>query len=107
MLYHILYPLSETFIGFNVLKYITFRTFAALFTAMILYLALGKPWIRYLRNKQMGQAIRTDGPQSHLGKKGTPTMGGVLVVGAILVSVLLWGNLSNLYVWASLFVFTA
>ena len=107
MLYAFLYPLNKAFIGFNVLRYITFRTFAALFTAMLIYLLLGKPWIKYLKRKQMGQAIRSDGPQTHLIKKGTPTMGGILVVGAVLVSVLLWGNLANPYVWACLFVFVA
>ncbi len=105
MLYHFLYPLHDVVKLLNVLKYITFRTFAALLTAMTIYFLFGKSWIRFLQAKQMGQAIRTDGPQTHLIKKGTPTMGGVLVVGAITVSVLLWGNLSNPYVWISLFVF--
>jgi phospho-N-acetylmuramoyl-pentapeptide-transferase len=104
MLYHLLYPLSEQFIGFNVLKYITLRTFGAFFTAMMLHFMFGKRWIEYLKEKQFSQIIRTDGPKTHQAKKGTPTMGGVLVVGCIVVSALLWGNLTNAYMWAGLFV---
>lgn len=104
MLYHLLYPLHEFFGGFNVVKYITFRSFVALFTSLFLFFAFGKKWIAYLKAKQFSQIIRDDGPQSHLGKKGTPTMGGVLLVGCITVSVLLWTNLTNPFVWACLFV---
>lgn len=107
MLYHYLYPLSETFGAFNVLKYITFRTFAAMLTGMACYFILGKPWIAYLRKKQIDQTIRDDGPQTHMGKKGTPTMGGILVVGSALFSILLWGNLGNAYIWVCLFVFVS
>lgn len=107
MFYHLIYPLNDFFSGFNVFKYITFRTFAALITAMVIYLIFGQPWINYLRKKEMGQVIRSDGPQAHLNKIGTPTMGGVLMVASILVSILLWGNLTNPYVWACIFVFLA
>lgn len=107
MFYQFLYPFHEAFAGFNILKYITFRTFAALLTALVVYMIFGQPWINYLRRKQMAQTIRTDGPQSHLGKKGTPTMGGVLVLGATLLSVFLWGNLTNAFVWVCVFVFVA
>lgn len=105
MLYHLLYPLNEHFAGFNVLKYITFRTFAALMTGLIIYLALGRSWISFLKSKQFAQTIRNDGPQSHLSKKGTPTMGGVLVIFAVVVSFLLWGNFNNPYVWPAIGVF--
>ncbi len=105
MLYLLLYPLRDSFGLFNVLKYITFRTFMGLFTALAIYLLLGNRWIRFLQAKQMEQSIRHDGPQTHLAKKGTPTMGGVLVMFGVVVSVLLWGSLTNPYVWMGLFVF--
>lgn len=107
MLYHLLYRFHESFGAFNLLKYITFRTLMALFTALAIYLIFGNAWIRFLQRKQMEQAIRTDGPQTHLGKKGTPTMGGVLVMFGVVVSVLLWGSLTNAYVWLGLFVFVS
>ncbi|HBF11930.1 MAG TPA: phospho-N-acetylmuramoyl-pentapeptide-transferase [Deltaproteobacteria bacterium] len=105
MFYHFLYPLNEFFGGFNVVKYITFRTFAALLTAMLFYLVCGKPWIRFLKNRQMAQTIRMDGPQAHLGKKGTPTMGGLLLIVSVLFSVFLWGNWGSDYLGVSLYVF--
>lgn len=107
MLYQFLYLWHEAFSPLNVLKYITFRTFLALLTSLVIYFVLGGPWIRFLKRKQMDQTIRADGPESHLGKKGTPTMGGVLVVAATVASVLLWGNLANSYVGVCLFVFLA
>ncbi len=99
MLYYFLYPLAEHFIPFNVFKYITFRTFGALMTAMVLYFLLGNWQIRFLQRWQVKQSIRTDGPQSHLGKKGTPTMGGLLILFCTIVSVLLWMDFSNVAVW--------
>ncbi|MBU6154074.1 MAG: phospho-N-acetylmuramoyl-pentapeptide-transferase [Bdellovibrionales bacterium] len=104
MLYSLLYPLHESFGVFNVFKYITFRSFGAMMTAMILSLLLGAPFIRWLRAKAIGQSIRELGPESHYSKKGTPTMGGGLILGSILVSTLLWSDLKNHYVWISLFV---
>jgi phospho-N-acetylmuramoyl-pentapeptide-transferase len=104
MLYSLLYPLHESFGVFNVFKYITFRTFGAMMTAMILSLMLGAPFIRWLKSKAIGQSIRELGPESHYSKKGTPTMGGGLILGSILVSTLLWSDLKNHYVWISLFV---
>lgn len=104
MLYALLYPLRVDFFIFNVLRYITFRTFGALMTALILYLWLGKPFIRWLQHKQIGQFIREEGPESHHEKKGTPTMGGLLILGVIGISCLLWGNLENAYLWIVLFV---
>ena len=85
-------------IVFNVFRYITFRTAMALVTALILSLCLG-PWmIRKLREGQIGETIRVDGPERHRAKAGTPTMGGLLILGSLCLSVLLWGNLGNRYV---------
>ena len=90
---------------FNLIRYLSFRAGAASATALAIGLLLG-PWlISWLRAKQgKGQPIRSDGPQSHLAKRGTPTMGGLLILIAVIVSVLLWMNLSNIYVWACLLV---
>lgn len=104
MLYHLLYPLSDEFIGFNLFKYITFRTFGGTLTAMLIYFLFGQKWIQFLKSKQFGQVIREDGPQTHLAKKNTPTMGGVLVIFSLVVSSLLWCDLSNGFVWAAMFV---
>jgi len=91
-------------IAFNVFRYITFRTAMALFTALLICLVLG-PWvIRKLRERQIGETIRVDGPERHRTKAGTPTMGGLLIIGALFGSVLLWGNLQNRYVWVALIV---
>ena len=84
---------------FNVVRYITFRTAAASLTALVISLVLG-PWlIRRLREFQIGQVIRQEGPQSHHAKAGTPTMGGLLILAAALVPTLLWADLTNVYVW--------
>jgi phospho-N-acetylmuramoyl-pentapeptide-transferase len=104
MLYSLLYPLHESFGVFNVFKYITFRSFGAMMTAMVLSLMLGAPFIKWLKAKAIGQSIRELGPESHYSKKGTPTMGGGLILGSILISTLLWSDLKNHYVWTSLFV---
>lgn len=99
MLFHLLYPLRTEFSVLNVTQYITFRTAAASLTALALSLLLG-PWmIRMLREFQVGQVIRLEGPSSHRAKAGTPTMGGVLILVAALVPTLLWANLSNVNVW--------
>jgi phospho-N-acetylmuramoyl-pentapeptide-transferase len=91
-------------IVFNVFRYITFRTAMALLTALLLTLVLG-PWlIRRLRERQIGETIRADGPERHRAKAGTPTMGGLLILGALFGSCLLWGNLQNRFVWAVLIV---
>jgi phospho-N-acetylmuramoyl-pentapeptide-transferase len=98
---------SKYHILFNVFRYITFRTAMALATALILSLCLG-PWmIRKLRERQIGETIRTDGPEGHRTKAGTPTMGGLLILGSLVLSVLLWGNLQNRYVWVVLLVTVA
>ncbi len=103
MLYHLLYPLHDAFSGFNVFKYITFRSAGAVITAIIVSFALG-PWmIRRLRRLKVGQHVRDDGPQTHLSKQGTPTMGGLLIIAALASSVILWSDLTNKYVWVVLF----
>jgi phospho-N-acetylmuramoyl-pentapeptide-transferase len=102
MLFHLLYPLHTQFSALNVFKYITFRTFGAAITAVLLCMLAGPAYIQFLKRKQMGQAIRDDGPQSHLSKKGTPTMGGGLILLGISVSTLLWSDLSNGLVWLAL-----
>jgi phospho-N-acetylmuramoyl-pentapeptide-transferase len=104
MLYHLLYPLHKTISAFNVFRYITFRTIYGGLTAFIIIFFLG-PWvIRRLKALQVGQYIREDGPETHHQKAGTPTMGGVLILFAIVISTLLWTNLTNFYVWIVLFV---
>jgi phospho-N-acetylmuramoyl-pentapeptide-transferase len=91
---------------FNLFNYITFRTGGAMFTAMIIAFAMGAPFIRWLRKKQgKGQPIREDGPQGHLlTKKGTPTMGGLIILISVGIASLLWSDLDNAYVWAVLIV---
>jgi phospho-N-acetylmuramoyl-pentapeptide-transferase len=98
MLYHLLYPLHETLIGLNVLRYITFRTFGAFFTAMVIYFLFGKAMIRYLSKKQLWQTVRDDGPVTHMDKRGTPTMGGLLLWVCVFVSTLLWTTFDQLFV---------
>jgi phospho-N-acetylmuramoyl-pentapeptide-transferase len=93
---------SEHFQLFNVFKYITFRTFAALLTSLFIYFIFGKRFIEFLQRLQVGQVIRQEGPQSHLSKKGTPTMGGVLIVGASFLATVLWGNWSDAHIWLCL-----
>jgi phospho-N-acetylmuramoyl-pentapeptide-transferase len=95
MLYWLLYPLHEQFAPLNVFRYITFRSAYALATALLIALVLGPPVIARLRQLKIGQKVRDDGPQSHLTKAGTPTMGGILIVISIAVSTLLWGNLGS------------
>ncbi len=104
MLYHLLYPLASSVKLFNVFKYLTFRTIYAMITALIFSFIIG-PWIiRKLESLQARQVIRTDGPESPLKKQGTPTMGGVLILAAIVVPTLLWADLSNIYIWTTLFI---
>ncbi|MFV0361139.1 phospho-N-acetylmuramoyl-pentapeptide-transferase [Tropicimonas sp.] len=90
---------------FNLFRYITFRTGGAFFTALVFGFLFGRPLIDLLRRSQgKGQPIREDGPESHFSKAGTPTMGGVLILGAVVMATLLWARLSNPYVWIVLFV---
>lgn len=96
--------LQQFYSGFNVVSYITVRASMALMTALLLSLWMGPQIIRRLQILKFGQEVRNDGPESHLSKRGTPTMGGIMILIAIGVSTLLWANLSNPYVWFSLFV---
>jgi phospho-N-acetylmuramoyl-pentapeptide-transferase len=97
--YHFLYPLKSLFSPFNVFRYLTFRTFSAILTSLVISLIIG-PWcIRKLKEMQISQYIREEGPQSHYSKAGTPTMGGLMIIGAMLASTLLWADLKNSYVW--------
>ena len=106
MLYVIFRPLADEFILFNLFRYITFRSGAACLTALVVSFLLGPAVIRWLKSMQtQGQPIRLDGPERHLQeKKGTPTMGGLLILGSLTISTLLWVDLYNGYVWAVLFV---
>ncbi len=101
MLYHLLYPLHTSIPVFNVFRYITFRTAGASVTALAISLVLGPILIRRLREFQIGQVIRQDGPQTHRAKAGTPTMGGLLIMASSLVPTLLWADLTNAYIWTA------
>ena len=99
MLYHLVYPLHTQLSVLNVTQYITFRTAAASLTAFLISLVVG-PWmIRKLREFQIGQVIRHEGPAAHRPKAGTPTMGGLLILTAAIIPTLLWADLTNPYVW--------
>lgn len=111
MLYHFLYEFiylkaqgSESYFIklLNVFQYVTFRTAYATITALLLSLFFGRPAIKWLRGLKFGQEIREEGPQSHQAKKGTPTMGGILILGSVLISTLLWARLDQLYVWLAI-----
>jgi phospho-N-acetylmuramoyl-pentapeptide-transferase len=104
MIFHLLYPLHETYTIFNVFRYITFRTIYAAITALVICFVVG-PWlIRRLQELQIGQTIREDGPDTHLAKKGTPTMGGILIIFAVTLSTLLWANWGVGYIWMVIMV---
>ncbi|MCW8923589.1 MAG: phospho-N-acetylmuramoyl-pentapeptide-transferase [Gammaproteobacteria bacterium] len=90
--------------GFNVFQYLTLRTILGTITALMLSLLIGPAMIRKLVSYKIGQTVRDDGPQSHLSKAGTPTMGGALIIVSVAVSTLLWGNLSSNKVWVALIV---
>jgi len=98
-LYWLLVPLRESLFFFNVFRYITVRTALAGMTALFLSFLFGPILSKLLKKYQIGQEIRPEGPQSHYAKKGTPSMGGLLIIGATIIPTLLWGNLGNIYVW--------
>lgn len=102
MFYQLLYPLSEHYAIFNVFRYITFRASYAAVTALLICFFFGGWVIRKLERLQIGETIDSDGPAHHQKKAGTPTMGGVLVLAAIVVPTLLWADLGNNYVWLAL-----
>jgi len=105
MLYLLLSPSAQNFIALNLFRYITFRTGGAILTALTICFLFGPPLIRWLRAKQgEGQPIREDGPETHFKKRGTPTMGGLMILVSVVVSTLLWMDLSNKYTWTVLAV---
>ena len=99
MLYLWLYPLHNDFAIFNVFRYLSFRMIYAALTAFLVVFFLAPPMIKKLQTLGLGQRIRTDGPQTHFGKSGTPTMGGMLILFSVLLATLLWADVSNFYVW--------
>ena len=104
MLYKLIYLFHTDISSLNVFRYITFRTILATLFALVILFASGDWVIRKLKERQVGQHIREDGPANHKGKAGTPTMGGCLILPVVVLTTLLWGDLSNLYVWLVLFV---
>jgi phospho-N-acetylmuramoyl-pentapeptide-transferase len=104
MLYWLLYPLRGYFFAFNVFRYITFRAAYAMVTALLISFIFGPLLIRRLRMLQIGQRIRDEVPEGHQKKEGTPTMGGLLIIAAIVVPTLLWGNLANPYIQVAIVV---
>ncbi|MDX8382185.1 MAG: phospho-N-acetylmuramoyl-pentapeptide-transferase [Ghiorsea sp.] len=105
MLFNLLYPLASEYSFLNVFQYITFRAAYALITALVLSWMFGPLFIRWLKRSQgKGQPIRDDGPESHFSKKGTPTMGGLLILSTMTLTTLLWADLNNIFIWLALFV---
>ncbi len=104
MLYWLTEYLTEYYSMFNVFNYLSFRAILGVLTAVTISMVFGAPMIRKLNYLQIGQSVRDDGPQSHLSKTGTPTMGGTLILLSVFVSTLLWADLDNRYVWVVLFV---
>lgn len=96
--------LSQFYSGFNVFQYLTLRTILGVMTALGMALLIGPTMIRHLSFRQIGQVVRKDGPESHFSKSGTPTMGGSLILVSIATSTILWGDLSNRYIWVVLVV---
>ncbi|HEY0672667.1 MAG TPA: phospho-N-acetylmuramoyl-pentapeptide-transferase [Longimicrobiales bacterium] len=104
MLYHLLTPLAEDHIFFNLFNYVTVRAAGGMITAIILSFAFGPAIIRWLRALRFGQVVRTEGPESHLKKAGTPTMGGVMIIVSTVIATLLWAKLDNPYTLITLLV---
>ena len=104
MLLYLFDYLAQFKSGFNVFQYLTLRAILSALTALMISFLVGPSMIRRLSNKNIGQSVREDGPESHYEKAGTPTMGGTLILVGIAVSTLLWANLENSYVWVALLV---
>ncbi len=104
MLYSLAIYLTQFYSGFNLFQYLTFRTILGVLTALLISLLVGPKMIRYLSRYNIGQQVRDDGPASHFSKAGTPTMGGALILVAIVISTLLWSDLGSRFVWVALFV---
>lgn len=103
MLYYLLYPLREYISGLNLFRYITFRSAWAAITALLISFIVGPYIIRKLREHQIGESVRTDGPPTHLKKAGTPTMGGLIILAALVIPTLLWAKVTNIYILLVLF----
>ena len=105
MLYNFLLNFVDTFTFLNVFKYITFRTGLAFFTSLMIVLLIGEPFIRLFSNRKIFNPIRKDGPSDHIIKKiGTPTMGGIIILIGLIVSVLFWADLKNIYILFCLYI---
>lgn len=105
MLYNLLTPFADEFLFFNLFRYLTFRTGGAIMTALVICFVIAPPMIRWLKKKQKeGQPIRTDGPQTHFAKAGTPTMGGLMILISVTISTILWADLTNKFTWYALLV---
>ena len=102
MLYHLLVPMAESISALNVFRYLTFRSIGAALTALMITFVMAPLLIRLLRDRQVGQTVREDTPDRHQQKTGTPTMGGTLILFALLTSTLLWSEWTNQYVWSVL-----
>jgi phospho-N-acetylmuramoyl-pentapeptide-transferase len=100
--YHLLFPLADRHILFNLFQYITFRSAGAMVTALLVAFVVGPTIVARLRARRVGQVVRLDGPHAHLAKAGTPTMGGLIILLATIVPTLLWARLDNPYVWIAL-----
>ena len=108
MLYNLILSFIDQYTFLNVFKYLTFRTGLAMFTSMVIVLLIGTPFINFFSSKQILDPIREDGPTDHIVKKiGTPTMGGLLILIGLFSGILLWGDLSSIYVWFLLFIVTS
>jgi phospho-N-acetylmuramoyl-pentapeptide-transferase len=107
MLYHLVYPLSGDYSFLNVFKYISFRSFLAFSIAAVVSIIWGKRFIAYMKMKQFGQSIREDGPESHFKKRGTPTLGGIFIIGSVLLSCLFVGNYNSLPFVFTLLIMTS
>ena len=103
MLYNILPAFADDFQFFNLFRYLTFRGICGVLTAITIFFIFGPAMIRKLSYYQIGQTVRDDGPPTHFSKVGTPTMGGALILGSVVIATLLWADLSNRYIWAILF----
>ena len=105
MLYHFLLNFVDTFSFLNVFKYLTFRTGLSFFTSLLIVLVIGGPFIKFFSNQKILNPIRSDGPEDHIIKKiGTPTMGGVIILFGLLLSVFFWGNLSNISILFCIYI---
>ena len=105
MFYHLLYPLRDIISGLNIFRYITFRAAGAAVAALLISFLIGPHIVKMLRKKQIGEEIREDGPETHKSKKGTPTMGGLIILGSVIIPTILFARLDNAYIFLALGAF--